>query len=30
VLSNLIGAAGKNAAVGYEEANDAEVSIDRA
>jgi replicative DNA helicase len=30
VLRNLIGAAGKIAAVGYEEANDAEVAIDRA
>ena len=30
VLRNLIGAAGKIAAVGYEEANDAEAAIDRA
>jgi replicative DNA helicase len=30
VLRNLIGAAGKIAAVGYEESNDAEVAIDRA
>ncbi|MGI8828398.1 MAG: replicative DNA helicase [Candidatus Limnocylindria bacterium] len=30
VLRNLIGAAGKIAAVGYEEANDAEIAIDRA
>jgi replicative DNA helicase len=30
VLRNLIGAAGRIAAVGYEEANDAEVAIDRA
>ncbi len=30
VLRNLIGAAGKIAAVGYEEANDSEVAIDRA
>ena len=30
MLRNLIGAAGKIAAVGYEEANDAEVAIDRA
>jgi len=30
ILRNLIGAAGRIAAVGYEEANDAEVAIDRA
>ena len=30
MLRNLIGAAGRIAAVGYEEANDAEVAIDRA
>ena len=30
ILRNLIGAAGKIAAVGYEEANDAETAIDRA
>jgi replicative DNA helicase len=30
VLRNLIGAAGRIAAVGYEEANDAEIAIDRA
>jgi replicative DNA helicase len=30
ILRNLIGAAGRIAAVGYEEANDAEVAVDRA